>query len=413
MYGVAPGDDGFSDLTADQYVRWRIEDQFDYYRSKAKKLAQELQRFQWAVYIFGGLGTLLAATELQIWVAVTSAVVAALGSFLEFKRVETNLIACNLAASDLYDIRTWWRALPESSKQLSANKETLVKSAEAVIQGENASWLSEMREALSEIYSDKDAEGEGQGQRAIAVLPENFTQVSESASSASAAFDAVVKGQGGSGFSTMREAIATSMSTQMPPRSDEPNSLTSAEPYAQEASDDWLESPIPFEEESLNGSSTATTEETATHRSVDDADESLMATPPSQDEIVSKLPSVGIDPNDLTNPELTSVQQTQDEEEIDLSETGGVFIEDDVLTPDPYIRDQQPSDLTFSDSNHSDAGIADMGVDTYGRVEEFGSEETGGVFIEVEDDASLEPYTRPQEDLPQDYEDDLKAVDHP
>jgi hypothetical protein len=218
VYGVAPGDDGFSDLTADQYIHWRVEDQFDYYRNKAKKLAKELQRFQWSIYIFGGLGTLLAAIQLEIWVAVTSSLVAALGSFLEFKRVETNLIGMNLAASDLYDIRAWWRALSDSAKQQSGNKATLVKSAEAVIQGENASWLTEMREALSEVYGEEEGDekdADGDGKRAIAVLPENVNQRSDAAASSSLAFESIARGEGGSWLSAMQATLAnTSRSTQ-------------------------------------------------------------------------------------------------------------------------------------------------------------------------------------------------------
>ncbi|MEB3211723.1 MAG: DUF4231 domain-containing protein [Leptolyngbyaceae bacterium] len=203
VYGVAPGDDGFSDLTPEQYMHWRIEDQFDYYRSKAKRLARELQRFQWSIYIIGGLGTLLAAVQMEIWVAVTSAVVAALGSFLEFKRVETNLIGMNLAASDLYDIRAWWRALSDSAKQQASNKATLVKSAEGIIQGENASWLTEMRDALSEVYGDEDSEDDNDN---IAVLPETVVENSASTATATSALD--LKGEGGSWLSMMQSTLA-------------------------------------------------------------------------------------------------------------------------------------------------------------------------------------------------------------
>jgi hypothetical protein len=104
----------------------------------------------------------LAAFGFEIWIAVSSAVATAFASFLEFKRVETNLIAYNTAAADLYDIRAWWRALPETAKAQQSNIETLVNSTESVIQSENAGWVQEMRDALAEIYAeiygDKEAE---------------------------------------------------------------------------------------------------------------------------------------------------------------------------------------------------------------------------------------------------------------
>lgn len=157
-YGAARsrGDDGFSDLTPELYLTYRLEDQFDYYRRKAEKLGRELTRLQWSVYTLGGVGTLLAAVGLEVWVAVSSSFAAALASFLEFKRVETNLISCNTAASDLYDIRSWWRALPEAARHQKANIEALVNSTEQIIQGENASWVQEMRDALAELYGDQE-----------------------------------------------------------------------------------------------------------------------------------------------------------------------------------------------------------------------------------------------------------------
>ncbi|GEM_PF-659314 len=399
VYGVASGDDGFSDLTPEQYVHWRIEDQFDYYRSKAKRLAQELQRFQWMVYLFGGLGTLLAATDLQIWVAVTSAVVAALGSFLEFKRLETNLISCNLAASDLYDIRTWWRALPVSAKPIPGNKATLIKSTEAVIQGENASWLTEMREALSEIYSDQDAEGEGDGAANIAILPENFTQVSESAMSASSAFNSIIKGQGGGQLSTMKGAIASSMPAPKPDLPDEEENWDIVPP-----------------ERGLNGSAGGAIEE------------DLIARPPTSDEMHAGLSSVGLNPSELTTLELEALQVQSDdeedtawvdEEELDLVATGGVFIEEDVSTPDPYVRppgsrpvvEGEVINAAEEDASTENIALTSAAVSDVDLLDNVDLSDMGGVFIEVDEEEAPEPYVRQEGDLPQDYEDDLKALD--
>lgn len=152
---AAEGDDGFSDLIPDNYVECRVEDQFNYYQKKALRLSRELQRFQWLVYILGGIGTSLAAFGFDVWIAVSSALATAFASFLEFKRVETNLVSCNMAASDIYDIRTWWRALSPPAKAQQSNIEILVGSTEAVIQSENLGWVQEMRDALSEIYGEK------------------------------------------------------------------------------------------------------------------------------------------------------------------------------------------------------------------------------------------------------------------
>lgn len=159
------GDDGFSDMDWPEYMVWRLEDQFNYYCKKARRLAKQQTQLQWSITIIGGVGTFLAAIERQIWVAVSSALSASLISTLEFRRVETNLMSCNQASNDLYSIRAWWRALSPEAQADQNNLETLVQLTENVIQAENAGWVQEMRDALSDMYGDKDKAANDEGQK--------------------------------------------------------------------------------------------------------------------------------------------------------------------------------------------------------------------------------------------------------
>lgn len=139
----------FSDLTAEDYLAQRLEAQFDWYRTNTKILDRQSQWLEWLTYGLGGAGTLLAATGLETWVAVSSALVAAFTSFLEFKRVEDTLIGYNQAADNLYNVRALWQSLPESKRDVTL----LVKTTEEIIQGENASWLQDMQDRLADLYS--------------------------------------------------------------------------------------------------------------------------------------------------------------------------------------------------------------------------------------------------------------------
>ena len=154
-YGTAEGDDGFSDLNSEQYLAWRVEDQFSYYQKKAARLGKSLRRFQLLVFLLSAVGTLLAGLKFDVWIAVSSAVAAAVAAYLEFLRVEPTVVAFNISAADLYDIRVWWHSLAPEARTQRVNIETLVASAEAVLQTENVGWLQEMREALAEIYGEK------------------------------------------------------------------------------------------------------------------------------------------------------------------------------------------------------------------------------------------------------------------
>lgn len=155
QHGTAEGDDGFSDLTAEQYLAWRVEDQFNYYQKKAARKGRSLRRFQMVIFLLSAIGTLLAGLRFDVWIAVSSALAAAVAAYLEFLRVEPTVVTFNISAADLYDIRVWWHSLSSEARTQRVNIETLVASTEAVLQTENVGWLQEMREALAEIYGDK------------------------------------------------------------------------------------------------------------------------------------------------------------------------------------------------------------------------------------------------------------------
>jgi hypothetical protein len=164
LYGAAAGDDGFSDLDPKGYLKWRLEDQLNWYQGKAIGLDRQTQRLLWWIYILGGVGTFLAAVGLEIWIAVTTAIVAALTAFLELMRLETTRTAYNQAAEDLDSVRAWWHALPDDDKKADetgqANFEKLVKYTETVIESEHAGWVQEMRDALAELYKETDTDSQ-------------------------------------------------------------------------------------------------------------------------------------------------------------------------------------------------------------------------------------------------------------
>ena len=145
-------DDKYSDLEPPQYLNYRLEDQFDWYRKKCKQLDRQLQSLQTWVYLLGGTGTFLAAVQLQSWVAVTTGFTGALINYLEFKRVEATLVGYNQAADALYDIRAWWTSLSTIEQKNPENFALLVKSTEETIRSEHTSWLQDMQDKLAQLY---------------------------------------------------------------------------------------------------------------------------------------------------------------------------------------------------------------------------------------------------------------------
>ncbi len=152
--GLHKEDDGFSFITPDQYVAFRLENQMNFYKGKSEKLDRQLRRLHWQIIIIGALGTLIAAIGFEVWIAVTTAVVTALTTFMEYNQLESTLTSYNQAGTDLESIRMWWRALPAEMKKDSKYIEKLVGNAEGVMKAEQASWVQEMKDALATLYEE-------------------------------------------------------------------------------------------------------------------------------------------------------------------------------------------------------------------------------------------------------------------
>jgi hypothetical protein len=159
-YEGSEDDEGFSDLDAEKYVTWRLENQLNWYRGRIESFDGLLRLLHWLILGLGGLGTFLAAIGLELWIAVTVAVSGALTCFLGLRQVEETLVAYNQAATDLEGIRIWWHALPKEEKTKQENKEKLVEYTETVLKAELAGWVQEMLDALAELYAETETQGE-------------------------------------------------------------------------------------------------------------------------------------------------------------------------------------------------------------------------------------------------------------
>jgi len=155
-FAYVEGDDCFSDLSPDDYIKYRLLDQCAFYKNRTGQLEKRLKQLQWSIYFLGGVGTFLAAVGFEIWIAVSSAIVGALTTYLEMKRIEQTLITYNQAATDLQGIHTWWLSLSEKQKKTSINLDKLVKNTETVLQSEHFGWVQEMRDALDELFGTDD-----------------------------------------------------------------------------------------------------------------------------------------------------------------------------------------------------------------------------------------------------------------
>ena len=156
MDAAKGGDDGFSSLLPDRYVEVRIGDQLNYFKRRTRSLEQRLKLFYWLIYIMAGAGTLLAALDLSVWIALTTSVGAALGTYLAYRQTETTLMKYNQTASNLSNIKAWWNALPSAEQSKPPNTDFLVENTELILQTEMEGWVQQMENALTELRKDQE-----------------------------------------------------------------------------------------------------------------------------------------------------------------------------------------------------------------------------------------------------------------
>jgi hypothetical protein len=152
-------DDGFSDLTPEAYVKHRVDDQIRYYGSRATRLARILRLLQSVIFVAGGVGTLLAALHVDIWIALTTALVGAVTTYLGYEQIENTLVTYNQARTALIAIKGWWASVPEETRTSPRTMEYLVNQTERILQKEQGGWVQEMTEAMAQLRADEERRG--------------------------------------------------------------------------------------------------------------------------------------------------------------------------------------------------------------------------------------------------------------
>ena len=151
-------DDGLSPLPPERYITFRLDDQLNFFRQRSRKLERRARRLRWLMYIAGGAGTLLAAANFELWVALTTTIFTTCVTYLEYEQIETTLRKYNIVAMLLENIKNWWTSLTPQEKEQQENKDRLVYKTESALREEGTGWMSLLQDAVSRA-SDADRLG--------------------------------------------------------------------------------------------------------------------------------------------------------------------------------------------------------------------------------------------------------------
>jgi tetratricopeptide (TPR) repeat protein len=155
-------DAGFDDLLPDEYIRYRLDDQLEWHTNKAAKLQTQRTWLQIGIFFFGGLGTFLAGLaniegfgRLSIWVALTTALAAALTSWTELRRMDQTITNYSQLILELKIIRDHWYSLA-AAERTGDEFFKLVIATEKVIWSQHNQFTAEMRKAVAELRGESD-----------------------------------------------------------------------------------------------------------------------------------------------------------------------------------------------------------------------------------------------------------------
>lgn len=156
--GAARSDDGISPLTPVRYLHFRLDDQLGYYRRKIDELNRQFVVLQWTVITLGGIATVMAATRLELWVALVTSIVTAITTFLGYQQSEARITRYQQAVTDLEDLKTWWSAMSPEEQNDYRTFDALVDSTELVLQSEVSGWVLNMKEVLIRLDARHERE---------------------------------------------------------------------------------------------------------------------------------------------------------------------------------------------------------------------------------------------------------------
>ncbi|MBE7556216.1 MAG: DUF4231 domain-containing protein [Anaerolineales bacterium] len=150
--GDPDSDPGFSNLLAEEYIHFRLDNQLNYHANKIVQLQTDRTRLQIAIFIFGGLGTFLAALggSFSIWVALTTSIAAAFTAWLELRRLDSTINNYSQLTLELKIIRDHWFSLTPSQRT-SDEFFKMVTATERVLWSQHNQYISEMRQAVADL----------------------------------------------------------------------------------------------------------------------------------------------------------------------------------------------------------------------------------------------------------------------
>ena len=151
-------DPGFHDLTGEEYLKYRLEDQLNWHNKRVNQNKSRRRRMTIYILTAGGLGAILAAWGggLSIWVAFTASITAALIGWQELRNMDSIIKNYSKVVMELTILYDHWHNL-EGEERTNAEFYKMVRGCEDVLWVQNTEYIKSMQEALKDADLEEEA----------------------------------------------------------------------------------------------------------------------------------------------------------------------------------------------------------------------------------------------------------------
>lgn len=151
-------DSGFTDLSGDEYFKYRLENELNWHIKKVNVKQSERKGLQRLIYISAGAGATLAAfgdSGLAIWVALTASFTSAFLGWQQLKNLDLVVRNYSKIIMEFNIISDHWKNL-EAEERTQSEVYRMVNSTEEILWSRNVEYIKAMQEALKESNLDEE-----------------------------------------------------------------------------------------------------------------------------------------------------------------------------------------------------------------------------------------------------------------
>lgn len=136
------GDNHHSPQDPESFIKHRLRVESQFYASRIPRYGR-YAHFSQFVLIGGSLSqSALAFGNASSWAALISSSVAAVGAYMVFNGSREKMDRYSNTKNSLWQLETWWRALPPVEQQSVKNVDTLISATEDILRNERQAWFS-------------------------------------------------------------------------------------------------------------------------------------------------------------------------------------------------------------------------------------------------------------------------------